>query len=145
MSEEKPGTGGGSLRIRIIPEGVGVHSRCFPTQNSQEFRVFPLTFSSRPRWVSGGPRRVRRCRSGTGTAPPRLGLGIAGSNHSLNPSGSPFFLLGIQRGQNSQKNQGKRKEKLTASEVVLHQTPVPLVVAFALVRFLLRGAEKWEF
>lgn len=73
-SEGKTGIwgGGGEVGaypgIGIIPEGTGVHSRCFPSRNSD---FFPLTFSSRPRWVSGGPRRVRRCRSGTGTAPPR--------------------------------------------------------------------------
>lgn len=93
----------------------------------------PLTFFSRLRWVSAAPRRARRCRSGRGTAPPRLqrhrgGVSVVwgGGAHRVSPPPE----LGAPPGT------------LTAREVVLHQAPVALVVAFPLVRLLLGGAEK---
>lgn len=54
-------------------EPCGAHSP--PASHSPRCPGPRLTSSSHPHWVSGGLHTARRCRSGTGTAPRRLGWG----------------------------------------------------------------------
>lgn len=67
-----PTTRPGSRRQRVdrTDEAVPCGAQTPPAPRSPEPR---LTSSSHPHWVSGGLRTARQCRSGTGTAPRRLG------------------------------------------------------------------------